>query len=94
MHVCVSLRKSKISIQRIRTVMATMFRILPEVEHPLIDLSFLIGNDKILVFSGAVVMDSDAQREYQKFVVQELRNQVDSVFPHNQAVSEKIAACA
>lgn len=75
------LRRKGFSIQKLRKTIEVLRKLLPQVSHPLIDLTFLIDEDRILVFNGDVVMDDNAESQYIKFRVRDLRNEVDRLFP-------------
>ncbi|PCJ16144.1 MAG: hypothetical protein COB02_17045 [Candidatus Cloacimonadota bacterium] len=75
------LRKHGFSIQKLRTTIENLRKLLPQVNHPLIELTFLIDEHKILVFNGDVVMDEKAGESYIKFRVKNLRTEVDSIYP-------------
>ncbi|MEE2924820.1 MAG: MerR family transcriptional regulator [bacterium] len=82
------LRRQGFSIQKLRKTIEVLRKLLPQVSHPLIELTFLIDQDRILVFNGDVVMDEEAEKNYIKFRVQDLRNEVDSMFPPVGSSSE------
>ncbi len=75
------LRRKGFSIQKLRKTIEILRRLLPQVSHPLIELTFLIDENKILVFNGDVVMDEEAEQDYVKFRVRDLRSEVDCLFP-------------
>jgi len=75
------LRQRGFSIQKLRKTIEALRSLLPQVSHPLIELTFLVDEDKILVFNGDVVMDEKATENYIKFRVRELREDVDKLFP-------------
>lgn len=75
------LRQRGFSIQKLRKTIEALRSLLPQVSHPLIELTFLVDEDKILVFNGDVVMDEKATENYIKFRVRELREDVDRLFP-------------
>jgi DNA-binding transcriptional MerR regulator len=75
------LRRKGFSIQKLRKTIEILKNLLPQVSHPLIELTFLIDENKILVFNGDVVMDEEAEQDYVKFRVRDLRSEVDCLFP-------------
>ncbi len=75
------LRRKGFSIQKLRKTIEVLRKLLPQVSHPLIDLTFLIDEDRILVFNGDVVCDDHARAQYIKFRVRDLRNEIDRLFP-------------
>src|ERR1043166_10220091 len=46
------LRETNISIQRLRKIIKSLKSLLPQVNHPLVELTFLIEGERILVFNG------------------------------------------
>ncbi|MCO4782882.1 MAG: MerR family transcriptional regulator [Candidatus Cloacimonetes bacterium] len=81
------LRKHGFSIQKLRTTIENLRKLLPQVNHPLIELTFLIDEHKILVFNGDVVMDEKAGENYIKFRVKDLRTEVDTIYPSVESSS-------
>jgi ABC-type Na+ transport system ATPase subunit NatA len=75
------LRSKGFSIQKLRKTIQTLRNLLPYVSHPLVELTFLIDEERILVFNGDVVMDENAKENYIKFRVKDLRDEVDHMFP-------------
>ena len=57
-----------------------MKKLLHKVTHPLIELTFLIDEERILVFNGDVVMDEISADNHFKFCVGELREEIDNFF--------------
>ena len=64
-----------------------MKKLLHKVTHPLIELTFLIDEERILVFNGDVVMDEVSADNHFKFCVGQLRQEIDDFFSTN-AVEE------
>lgn len=81
--IAVKLRKDGYSIQKLRKTISLMRELLSRVTHPLIELSFLIDEERILVFNGDVVMDQVTEETHYKFRVQNLRDQIDKFFEEN-----------
>jgi DNA-binding transcriptional MerR regulator len=75
------LRSRGFSIQKLRKTIDTLRNLLPYVSHPLVELSFLIDEERILVFNGEVVMDDKAKEDYISFRVMDLREEVDHLYP-------------
>lgn len=75
------LREHAFSIQRLRKTIKSLKALLPQVGHPLVDLTFLIEGDRILVFSGTVLMTSESGKTYIRFDVKTLREEIDKMFP-------------
>lgn len=75
------LRQQGFSIQKLRKTIEALRNLLPQVSHPLIELTFLVDEEQILVFNGDVVMDEKAEENYIKFRVRDLREDVDRLFP-------------
>ena len=53
--------------------------LLPQVTRPLVDLTFLIEGERILVFAGEVLINKG--QSFIRFDVKSLRDQVEEVFP-------------
>ncbi|MBI4863778.1 MAG: MerR family transcriptional regulator [Candidatus Riflebacteria bacterium] len=75
------LRENSFSIQRLRKTIKSLRTLLPQVGHPLVELTFLIEGERILVFNGAVLMSSESGKEYIRFDVKTLRDEIDRTFP-------------
>ena len=76
----VALREKGNSIQKIRKTIQVMEQLLAKVEHPLIELTFLIDQERILVFNGDVVVDEEAREDYLRIHVESLRERIDGIF--------------
>lgn len=81
LKVAKTLRDHNFSIQRLRKTIKSLRSLLPQVTHPMTDLTFLIEGDRILVFNGEVLMNSISGQNYIRFDVRELRAEVDRMFP-------------
>ena len=88
------LREHAFSIQRLRKTIKSLKALLPQVGHPLVDLTFLIEGDRILVFSGTVLMTSESGKNYIRFDVKTLREEIDRTFPDVYAVGDDQQAVA
>ena len=75
------LRDHNFSIQRLRTTIVSLKDLLPQVAHPLIELTFLIEGDRILIFNGEVLKNPNADKGYISFQVSTLQAQIDEAFP-------------
>lgn len=75
------LRDHSFSIQRLRKTIMGLKEILPRINHPLVELTFLVEGDRILVFNGEVLMNGVSKDKYIRFDVKDLRKQVDELFP-------------
>lgn len=73
-------QKRNFSIQKLRKTIDLMKKLLHKVTHPLIELTFLIDEERILVFNGDVVMDEISADNHFKFCVRELREEIDDFF--------------
>ena len=80
------LRETNFSIQRLRKTIKSLKSLLPQVSHPLVELTFLIEGDRILVFNGVVLMNSKSGQNYIRFDVKSLRDEIDQTFPDLYAV--------
>jgi DNA-binding transcriptional MerR regulator len=81
LKVAAVLRRKGFSIQRLRKTMDVLRNLLPQLSAPLIDTTFLIDDDRILIFNGDVVTDENTEAQYTKFRVLHLRREVDRMFP-------------
>ena len=86
------LRETSISIQRLRKIIKSLKSLLPQVSHPLVDLTFLIEGERILVFNGIVLMSSKSNSNYVRFDVRSLRDEIDRTFPDLYALPDEPAA--
>ena len=66
-----------------------MKKLLHKVTHPLIELTFLIDEERILVFNGDVVMDEISADNHFKFCVGELREEIDDFLAPSPAMIQK-----
>ena len=55
--------------------------LLPQVTHPLVELTFLIEGNRILVFNGEVLMNSISGQNYIRFDVKSLREEINEIYP-------------
>jgi len=83
------LRESEFSIQRLRKTIKSLKALLPQVGHPLVDLTFLIEGERILVFNGMVLMSSQSGQNYIRFDVRSLRDEIDRTFPDLYPVDDQ-----
>ena len=74
------MQKRNFSIQKLRKTIELMKKLLHKVTHPLIELTFLIDEERILVFNGDVVMDEISADNHFKFCVGHLRQEIDDFF--------------
>lgn len=81
LKVAKTLRDHNFSIQRLRKTIKSLRALLPQVNHPMVDLTFLIEGDRILVFNGEVLMNSISGQNYIRFDVRKVREEVDRLFP-------------
>ena len=83
------LRETNISIQRLRKIIKSLKSLLPQVNHPLVELTFLIEGERILVFNGVVLMSSKSNTNYVRFDVKSLRDEIDRTFPDLYALPDE-----
>jgi DNA-binding transcriptional MerR regulator len=76
-----TLRDHDFSIQRLRKTIVSLKDLLPQVAHPLVELTFLIEGDRILVFNGEVLMNNVPGQSYIRFDVKSLREEINTQFP-------------
>lgn len=76
------------SIQKLRKTIELMKKLLHRVTHPLVELTFLISEERILVFNGDVVMDDITAAKHVKFCVGQLRSEIDTFFTANSNDAE------
>lgn len=86
LKVAKTLRDHNFSIQRLRKTIKSLRSLLPQVSHPMVDLTFLIEGDRILVFNGEVLMNAISGQNYIRFDVSKLRDEVDRMFPESAEV--------
>lgn len=86
LKVAKTLRDHNFSIQRLRKTIKSLRSLLPQVSHPMVDLTFLIEGDRILVFNGEVLMNAISGQNYIRFDVSKLRDEVDRSFPESAEV--------
>lgn len=79
LKVAKTLRENEFSIQKLRTTIKQLKELLPQVTRPLVDLTFLIEGERILVFAGEVLINKG--QSFIRFDVKSLRDQVEEVFP-------------
>ncbi len=82
-----TLRDHDFSIQRLRKTLVSLKELLPQVAHPLVDLTFLIEGDRILVFNGEVLMNDASGQNYIRFDVKSLREEINIQFPESVPAS-------
>lgn len=75
------LRENGSSIQHLRRTIKSLKSLLPQCHHPLVDLTFLIEGDRILVFNGEILMNSATGQSYIRFDVKSLCDEIGKVFP-------------
>lgn len=92
LKVAKTLRDHNFSIQRLRKTIKSLRSLLPQVNHPMVDLTFLIEGDRILVFNGEVLMNSISGQNYIRFDVSKLREEVERLFPETAEMLEDAAA--
>ncbi|MBI3892724.1 MAG: MerR family transcriptional regulator [Candidatus Wallbacteria bacterium] len=80
------LRESNVSIQKLRKVLESVKDLLPKVGCPLAECAFLIDGEKVLIFNGDVVMDPETSKQFFRFEVRALREEVDRIFPDKDSV--------
>ncbi|MBI3891276.1 MAG: MerR family transcriptional regulator [Candidatus Wallbacteria bacterium] len=81
-----TLRDHDFSIQRLRKTIVSLKDLLPQVAHPLVELTFLIEGDRILVFNGEVLMNNVPGQNYIRFDVKSLREEINTHFPEALSV--------
>ncbi|MBI4872477.1 MAG: MerR family transcriptional regulator [Candidatus Riflebacteria bacterium] len=73
------LRENKVSIQRLRHVIESIKSMLPRVGCPLADCSLLVDGEKVFIFDGDVLMDAQSSRQFLRFDVRNLREEIDRI---------------
>ncbi len=81
LQVARELRSRGVSIQKLRSVIQSLDRLMERTPGSLEGLTLLIDGESILVFTGEVIMDGDTQRGFYQFKVSELEARVREVFP-------------
>lgn len=75
-----TLRSSKVSIQRLRSTMASLKTMLSSITKPLVEMKFLIDKNQILIFDGTLFLNDASGKKYVRFDVRSLRDDVNSIF--------------
>lgn len=91
LKVAKTLREAKFSIQKLRTTIKSLKTLIPQVTHPLVELTFLIEGSRILVFNGEVLMNSISGQNYIRFDVKDLREEINEIFPDITAVDATLS---
>lgn len=86
------LRGHGASIQRLRRTVRTLKSLLPQCHHPLVELTFLIEDERMLIFNGEVLMDAGSGRSYIRFEVKSLMDDIERMFPEVPEVASGSAA--
>ena len=92
LRVIKTLREHGSSVQRLRLTIKTLKSLLPHVHHPLVELTFLIEGDRVLVFNGEILMNPACGQSYVRFDVKSLCDEIEKVFPDTSLVPEQRAA--
>lgn len=79
------LREANVSIQKLRKTIESVKDLLPKVSCPLSEVSFLIEGEHVFIFNGDVVMDSETSKGMFRFEVRSLREEIDRIFPDQEA---------
>ncbi len=74
------LRKAKFSVQKLRSMLKSLKELLPGLNAPLAELTFLIRGEQIVVFNGQVLMNSISGQNYIRFDVREVKEEVERLF--------------
>ena len=92
LKVAKTLREKSYSIQKLRKTIRSLKNMLPQVAHPFVELTFLIEGDRILVFNGDVLMNTVSGQAYIQINVQDLREEVEKLYPDQYEDSNQKAA--
>ena len=75
------LRNLGFSIQQLRQLVRSLRSLLPQTTFPMVDLTILVENDKLILASGDVLMSGAASKSYLVFKVSDLRDKIDDWWP-------------
>jgi len=78
---CCALKKKGLSIQKQRKTIEVIRKLIPQLSYPLIDMTFLVDEDRVLLFNGEVACDEGTEEIYTKYRVRDLRTKADRFFP-------------
>jgi len=81
LRVVKTLREHGASIQRLRRTIKSLKSLLPQCHHPLVELTFLIEGERILIFHGELLMNSATGQSYIRFDVRSLCDEINKAFP-------------
>jgi len=84
LRVAKALRDNGFSIQQLRKTIINLRELLPQTTHPFSELTLLIEGERILVFSGEVLMNSVSAQSCIRFDVRTLREEISAHFPPKQ----------
>ena len=79
------LRENNMSIQKLRKVVESIRDMMPKVGCPLADCSFLVDGEKVFIFNGDVLMDTETSRAFFRFDINTLREEIERAFPAGES---------
>lgn len=77
-----------------RKIISSIQNLLPKVNHPLSEITFLVEGDRIMVFHGEMVMSEKTGKNYARFDVKTLREQVDRTYSDLYTLPDENEAAA
>lgn len=87
-----SLRDRKVSVQRMRRILASLDALLEKVHKPLSGLTFYIEGDGILIFDGDLIMDSTRRSGGFLYRVRDLRDEVNGLLADADVLARERAS--
>lgn len=90
LKIAVTLRSSNVSIQRLRRIMRGIKELLPQVNSPLRDLTFLIKDTEVLIFSGPVIANNQAVLGSIWIRIAEFVKQIETMFVEEPWATEPV----
>lgn len=85
LRVAKELRSSGYSIQKLRRVIAVLSGLVARAPTDQLDqLTFLIEDESVLVFTGEVLMDQGSEANFFVFRVEPLRAEIEAHFPSEE----------
>lgn len=83
LYIAELVRAQNISIQRLRKIVKNVKNLLPRLTFPLSDATFLIDDERVLIFSGELLIYGQLDPSTVKAVVGDLRKRIELAFPED-----------
>ncbi len=85
-------REHGASIQRLRRLIRSLKGLLPRFQHPLVEATFLMEGERVLIMSGDILMDPATAGSYIRFDVRSLCEEINKAFPDRSETPRSAAA--